>query len=72
MSYSIFVRDLARTDGGAPQLLAYDIHDRSMAALAGVGDRHIVSGPRLQPGHPGCIGSGPTAAVHEIYTWPQA
>ncbi|MCJ2050410.1 hypothetical protein [Methylobacterium sp. J-070] len=31
MSYSIFVRDLARSNGQVPQLLAYDIDDRRAA-----------------------------------------
>jgi hypothetical protein len=71
MSYSIFVRALAPAERGVPQLLAYDIGDRSAAAS-------LVSVIATSyPDH----GFNPATRVHwfradgslhEIYTWPQA
>ena len=70
MSYSILVRDLASEPGGAPKLLAYDIHDRSAAeTLVSV----IATSYRDH-------GFNPATRVHwfrheggvrEIFTWPR-
>jgi len=71
MSYSIFVRDLAQDDGRAPQLLAYDIQGRSLAAsLVSV----IATSYRDHGFNPATRVHWFRAAgtVHEIYTWPQA
>ncbi|MGH1588115.1 hypothetical protein ACRBEV_06805 [Methylobacterium phyllosphaerae] len=70
MSYSILVRDLARADGGAPQLLAYDIHDRSAAETLVSVIAHSYRNHGFNPEtrvhwflHHG--------NVHEIFTWPK-
>ena len=71
MSYSIFVRDLTLDEGRAPQLLAYDIHDRSMAAslVSVIATSYQDHGfnPATRVHWFRADGS-----VHEIYTWPQA
>ena len=70
MSYSIFVRDLARDDGGTPQLLAYDIHDRSLAAsLVSV----IATSYRDHGFNPATRVHWfrTDGSVHEIYAWPR-
>jgi hypothetical protein len=70
MSYSILVRDLARADGGAPQLLAYDIPDRSAAeTLVSV----IATSYQDHGFNPATrvhwfLSDG---NLHEIFTWPQ-
>ncbi|MEL6062215.1 MULTISPECIES: hypothetical protein [unclassified Methylobacterium] len=71
MSYSIFVRDLARNEGRAPQLLAYDIQDRALAAsLVSV----IATSYRDHGFNPATRVHWfrTDGSVHEIYTWPQA
>lgn len=71
MSYSIFVRDLAHDAGRTPQLLAYDIQDRSLAAsLVSV----IATSYRDHGFNPATRVHWFRAegSVHEIYTWPQA
>ncbi|MFB0489047.1 hypothetical protein ABIE45_001633 [Methylobacterium sp. OAE515] len=71
MSYSIFVRDLAQMDGRSPQLLAYDIHDRSAAAalvsLIATSYRDHGFNPATRVHWFRADGN-----VHEIYTWPHA
>jgi len=71
MSYSIFVRDRVRMDGRSPQLLAYDIHDRSAAAvLVSV----IATSYRDHGFNPATRVHWfrSDGSVHEIYTWPEA
>ncbi|GJE13160.1 MULTISPECIES: hypothetical protein [Methylobacterium] len=70
-SYSIFVRDLARSQGRAPQLLAYDIDDRSAAeALVSV----IAASYRDHGFNPATRTHWfrYDGSLHEIYAWPIA
>lgn len=71
MSYSIFIRDLARSQGRVPQLLAYDIEDRRAAETlisviaASYQDHGFNPATRT---HWFLYGG----SLHEIYAWPVA
>ena len=70
-SFSIFIRDLTRSQGGAPQLLAYDIDDRSAAETlvsviaASYRDHGFNPATRTHWFRYG-------GSLHEIYAWPAA
>ncbi|MGH1571343.1 hypothetical protein ACRAWG_12415 [Methylobacterium sp. P31] len=70
MSYSIFVRDLSRTDTCPAQLLAYDIQDRqeaqSIISLIATSYRDHGFNPATRV-HWFRRGD----SVHAIYAWPQ-